>query len=68
MGKSNEAFGELEGCLDRGEMGWSHIDGDPESGVEADEDWDKLRGHCRYLALKAKYCSDNKADGFNAQA
>ena len=56
-GKTDEAFDELEGCLDRQEILWSHVDGDPEQNIEADRDWENLQTHPRYLALKVKYGS-----------
>ena len=54
-GKADEAFEELEGCLERGEIAWSHVDGDAESKRDPDPDWNDLRAHPRYLALRAKY-------------
>ncbi|MCK5269161.1 MAG: tetratricopeptide repeat protein [Sedimentisphaerales bacterium] len=59
-GNTDEAFKELEGCLDRQEIEWSHIDGDPEGNIEPDRNWEGLRDHPRYLVLKAKYGNDDK--------
>ncbi len=55
MGETDEAFDELEGCLDRDEIWWSHVNGAPDSDTAADRDWDGLREHPRYLALNKKY-------------
>ena len=54
-GKLDEAFKELECCLESKKISWSHIDGDSGRGIEPDGDWDGLREHPRYLALKEKY-------------
>jgi len=54
-GKLDETFDELEGCLERQEIEWFHVDGDRESNRKPDSDWDNLRDHPRYLALRAKY-------------
>jgi tetratricopeptide (TPR) repeat protein len=53
LGKVDDAFDELEGCLTRNEDVWSDIEDDP--------DWDALHTHPRYKALKAKYGNGGKA-------
>ena len=53
--RPDEALDELERCFEQNEIRWAHIEGDVTCGVDPDPDWDDLRNHPRYLALKAKH-------------
>ena len=51
----DEAFNELEICLEGEEISWLYVDGDETAGISPDSDWDAVRSHPRYLELKKKY-------------